>query len=87
MQNSNRKIAMVLDICITDPNVNGLTIKMIFLPPNPTAKTQPMNAGVIHCLRAHYKQNSEKEQLVAWEENIEDFKIDILTARNFLSQA
>ena len=46
-----------------------------------------MDAGVIRCLKAHYKSNLAKERLVAWEENIEDFKIDILTAMNFLSQA
>ena len=45
-----------------------------------------MDAGVICCLKAHYRSNLAKERLVAWEENI-DFKIDILTAMNFLSQA
>ena len=88
MQNSNRKIALVLDNCTAHPNVNGLAnVKLIFLPPNTTAKTQPMDAGVIRCLKAHYRSNLAKERLVAWEENIEDFKIDILTAMNFLSQA
>ena len=43
-------------------------------------------SGVIRCLKAHYRSNLAKERLVAWEENI-DFKFDILTAMNFLSQA
>ena len=88
MRNSNQKIALVLDNCTAHPNVKGLTnVKLIFLPPNTTTKTQLMDAGVICCLKAHYRSNLAKERLVAWEENLEDFKIDILTAMNFLSQA
>ena len=88
MRNSNRKIALVLDNCTAHPNVKGLTnVKLIFLPPNTTAKTQPMDGGVIRCLKAHYRSNLAKKRLVALEENIEDYKIDILTAMNFLSQA
>ena len=48
MRKSNRNIALVLDNCTAHPKVKGLTnIKLIFLPPNTTARNQPMDAGVI----------------------------------------
>ena len=57
MRKCQRKIALVLDNCTADPNVSGLTNSMlVFLPPNTTAKTQPMNAGVIHNIKAHYRK-------------------------------
>ena len=79
MRNSTRKIALVLNNCTAHPNVNGLTnVKRIFLPPNTTAKTQPRDDGVNCCLEALYRSNLRNERLVAWEENIEEYKNDIL---------
>ena len=48
MRKSTRTVALVLDNCTALPNVIGLTnVKLIILPPNTTAKTQPMDAGVL----------------------------------------
>ena len=48
MRKSNWSIALVLDNCTAHPKVKGLmNIKLIFLPPNITARNQPMDAGVI----------------------------------------
>ena len=53
MRESNRNIALVLDNCTYHPKVKGLTsIKLIFFPPSTTARTQPMDAGVIRCLKS-----------------------------------
>ena len=50
-------------------NVSGLTnIMLVFLPPNTTAKTQPMDAGVIRNIKAHYRKNLAKLRLRAFEE-------------------
>ena len=69
MQKSNLNIAMVLDKCTTHPKVEGLTnIKLIFLPPNTTARTQPMDAAIIRCLKSRYRKNLTKMRLVAFEE-------------------
>ena len=69
MRKRERKIALVLDNCTAHPSVSSLTnVKLVFLPPNTTAKTQPMDAGVIRCFKAHYRKNLAKMRLLAFEE-------------------
>ena len=69
MRKRQRKIALVLDNCTSHPNVNGLTIIMLlFLPPKTTAKTQPMDAGVIRNIKAKCRKNLAKLPLLAFEE-------------------
>ena len=71
MSNSSRKIAMVLDNCTAHLNINGLTnIKLVFLAPNTTTKTQPLDSGVIRCLKAHYRKSLAKLCLLAFEGKI-----------------
>ena len=66
MRQSNRNIALVLDNCTPHPKVKGLTnIKLIFFSPNITATAQPMDAGVIRCLKSHYQKHLAKIHLVA----------------------
>jgi len=49
MKNNNRKIALV-NKCIAHHALHGLTnFKLLFLPPNNTAKTQPVG----HLLKKH----------------------------------
>ena len=51
-----RKIALIVDNCPAHPDVPGLqAINLIFLPPNTTSRTQPMDQGVIRSLKAHYR--------------------------------
>ena len=88
MQKSNRNIAMVLDNCTAHPKIKGLTsIKLIFLPPNTTARTQSMNAGVIRCLKSHYRKNLAKMRLDAAFEEKKDFTINVLEGIKLLSNA
>ena len=43
-----RKVALVVDNCPSDLEVENLkAIKLVFLPPKTTSKTQPMDQGVI----------------------------------------
>ena len=87
MRKSNRNIALVLDNCTAHPKVEGLmNIKLIFLPPNTTARTQPMDAGVIQCLKSHYRKNLAKMHLVAFQEK-KNFTINVLERTKLLSNA
>ena len=87
MRKSNRNIALVLDNCTAHPKVKGLTnIKLIFLPPNTTARNQPMDAGVIRCLKSHYRKNLAKTRLLAFEEK-KDFTINVLEGTKLLGNA
>ena len=83
MRNSARKIAIVLHNC----TAHGLTnIKPVFLPPNTTVKTQPLDSGVIRCLKAHYRKSFAKLRLLAFEEK-KDFTVKILEAMKLFRQA
>ena len=88
MRKSNRNIALVLDNCTAHPKIKELmNIKLIFLPPNTTARTQPMDAGVIRCPKSHYQKNLAKMRLVAFEEK-KDFTINVfLEGTKLLSNA
>ena len=78
-------MALVLDNCTAHRNVNGLTdVKLIFLPSHTTVKTQPLDAGVIRCLKSHYRKNVAKMRLLAFGKN---FKIDVLEEMRLLSNA
>ena len=44
-----RNIVLVVENCLAHPQLHGLqNVKLAFLPPNTTARTQPMDAGVIN---------------------------------------
>ena len=56
-----RNVAFVIDNYPAHPHFDNLkAIKLYFLPPNTTSKTQPMDQGVIHSLKAKYNKNVEK---------------------------
>ena len=71
-----RKIALILDNCTAHPHISNLdSIKLVFLPPNTTVACQPMDAGVIRCLKAHYRSNLARARLIAFEDKRE-FSVD-----------
>ena len=87
MRKSNQTIALVLDNCTDHPKVEGLmNIKLIFSPPNTTARTQPKDAEVIQCLKSHYRKNLAKMRLVAFEEK-KNFTINVLEGTKLLNNA
>ena len=54
--NQGRKIFLIIDNCPAHPEVENLeAIELVFLPPNTTSKTQPMDQGVIRSLKAFYR--------------------------------
>ena len=53
---SKRKIAVIIDNCTAHPHVEYLKwVELIFLPPNTTSHTQPMDQGIIRVLKAKYR--------------------------------
>ena len=56
-QKENRKIALIIDNCPAHPTIADLSnVKLIFLSPNTTSVSQPMDQGVIKCLKAFYRR-------------------------------
>ena len=51
-----KKIALVVDNCLTHTSIDNLvSVDLIFLPPSTTSKLQSMDQGVIRSLKAYYK--------------------------------
>ena len=83
-----RKIALIVDNGPAHPTVTGLEwIELIFLPPNTTSVTQPMDQGVIRALKAKYRSLAVRKQLANLEKGKQLPKISILTAMTMLNKA
>ena len=51
----NRKVIIIVDNCPAHPIIEGLkAVELVFLLPNTTSKTQPMDRGMIRSLKAKY---------------------------------
>ena len=87
MSSIDRKIALIVDNCRAHPIVPDLTnIKLFFLPPNTTARTQPMDAWVIRNLKFHYKSKLVNRRLDAFDLGRE-FSIDLYEAVSMLNNS
>ena len=55
---AGRKIVLVIDNCPAHPNIEASlkAIKLVFLPPNTTAKLQPCDQGIIQNLKVQYRK-------------------------------
>lgn len=52
-----RRILLTVDNCPAHPHVDKLkNIQLVFLPPNTTSVLQPMDQGVIHCLKVAFRK-------------------------------
>ena len=86
-QRQRRKVALIIDNCPAHPKLKGLkAVKLIFLPPNTTSRTQPMDQGVIRALKHYYRNQVVRKQLRAIDRK-EEVKINVLDALYFLQQA
>ena len=80
-----RKIVLIIDNCPAHPNVDNLkAIQLVFLPPNTTSRTQPMDQGVIRALKAFYRTNVVRRQIKYVDEGKTTPKINILQAMRML---
>ena len=86
-QRQRCKVALIIDNCPAHPKIQGLkAVTLIFLPPNTTSRTQPMDQGVIRSLKHHYRKLVIGKHLRAID-NDEEARINVLDALYFLRQA
>ena len=56
MKNLGRHVVVILDNASSHDDTNNYSnTKFLFLPPNTTAKYQPLDAGIIQNFKALYK--------------------------------
>ena len=85
---AKRKIALIFDNCTAHPHVEQLaSIELIFLPPNTTSHTQPMDQGVICSLKAKYRSLAVRKLIAALEKKNPVPTISILSAMVMLEKA
>ena len=82
-----RQVALIVDNCTAHPFIEHLkSVSLIFLPPNTTSKTQPMDQGVIRSLKAKYKKMLVWKYISALETQM-DFDVMVLVAMIMLNAA
>ncbi|XP_057302680.1 tigger transposable element-derived protein 4-like [Hydractinia symbiolongicarpus] len=85
---SKRKIALIIDNCTAHPHVENLEwVELIFLPPNTTSQTQPMDQGIIRALKAKYRSLAVRKLIKALDEEKSTPKFSILAAMYMLRKA
>ena len=84
-QKENRKIALIIDNCPAHPTIADLSnVKFLFLLPNTTSVSQPMNQGPIKCLKAFYCRRFVNLMIKRLEQFQDLPKISILCAFQLL---
>ena len=80
-----RKVALIIGNCPAHPHVDNLkVIELVFLPPNATSKTQPMDQGVIKALKAFYHSNVVRRQIKYIDAGRATPKVNIFEAMRML---
>ena len=83
----NRNVAILIDNCLAHPHVQSLrSVKLVFLPPNTTSKTQPFDQGIIANLKHHYRALLLQIMITEMEKN-EVFNVTVLQAMRLIHQA
>lgn len=82
-----RSVLFVVDNCPAHPKDVALkSIKVVFLPPNTTSKTQPMDQGVIQNLKLIYRRKLVQKRIDALDTRV-TFKHNLWEAMVMLNQA
>lgn len=83
-----RNVALIVDNCPAHPEVLDLqSINLIFLPPNTTSMTQPMDQGVIRSLKAKYRRKVVQKYIMAVDSKKDLPKFTVLDAMMMLTQS
>jgi hypothetical protein len=56
MQIKNRKAFILLDNTPCHPKMELSNVKLVFLPPNTTVRTQPLDSGIIRNFKVKYRK-------------------------------
>ncbi|KAE9528898.1 hypothetical protein AGLY_012473 [Aphis glycines] len=84
----NRNILLFVDNCPAHPtNIPLENIKLVFLPPNATAKLQPLDQGIIKVLKQKYRKKLVLRYLKEMESKNSAKKLDVLDALHYVSAA
>ena len=87
-ERQGRKIALIVDNCPAHPQISNLkAIHLVFLPPNSTSKTQPMDQGVIRATKAYSRQGTVKKFIDAVDNKKSPPNLSILDAMAILTEA
>ena len=85
---SKRKIALIIDNCTVHPHDEYLKwVELIFLPPNTTSHTQPMDQGIIQALKVKYGSLAARKRILALEKKKPIPKFSILSLMYILKRA
>ena len=84
----NRKIVLIVNNYPAHPIGDALkAIELIFLPPNTTSKTQPMDRGVIRSLKAFYHHSIVKRCIRSIDGGRSPTKVKLLETMTLLTAA
>lgn len=87
MASAGRHIAMIVDNCPSHFLIKDLkAVTLIFLPPNTTSKTQPMDSGVIWSLKSHYRKSLMAQLLICHDAKTV-FQSNLLASLSWLKNA
>ena len=87
-ERESRKVALIVDNCPAHPKIEGLkALELVFLPPNTTSKTQPMDQGVIRSLKAKYRKKIIRRLIRAVDTKKAFPKTSILDAMQLLQSS
>jgi hypothetical protein len=90
MKYEGRKVCLVVVNCTAQSQPRGLThIELIFLLPNTTAKSQPCDQGIIHCLKVYYRKKLMERIICAIDagKRLEDVQINVLDVLRIIQDA
>ena len=91
-QTPGRRIALVIDNATCHGNSNTIpkhsNIEVVFLPKNTTSRIQPLDAGVIACIKRRYRGKQVKRAVQLIENGGVDnfYSTDLLTAIRSVSE-
>ena len=82
------EIALVIDNCRAHPKIDGLkAVKLVWLPPNTTSLTQPMDQGIIATLKSLYRKKLIQDGRLKAMDKAEPHHLTILDMMHALRSA
>ena len=93
MSYQKRNVILFLDNCSSrsaHPHLTDLrSVRLHFLPPNTTAKTQPCDAGIIRSLKLQYRKKLMSRMLVWYDaqKDMSEFSISLVDSLSMLKEA
>ena len=90
-RHKNQQVLLLLDNCPSHKTEGVIlsNVNIHFLPPNTTAKIQPMDAGIISSFKRHYRNLHIRWMLSEIEKgkNVKDLKMNVLQAINYITKS